>query len=72
MTAATESKNEPQIADGKLPPRAFNRRALLLGGGAAVAGLVGLPYLRRALAKKETAFIARGQRYDGPLEQTIR
>src|SRR5947209_19865586 len=50
----------------------FNRRALLMGGGAAVAGLIGYPLLRRAFAARGTAFVARGQSYDGPLEQTIR
>jgi uncharacterized protein (DUF362 family) len=49
----------------------FNRRALLLSG-ATIAGLLGFPLLRRAFAKRGTAFVARGQSYDGPLEQTIR
>ncbi len=58
-------------AQSNSPPR-FNRRALFLGGGTAAAGLLGYPLLRRALAIRGTAFVARGQRYDGPLEQTIR
>jgi uncharacterized protein (DUF362 family) len=70
---ATHEKNQPTFdrADDRAQPR-FSRRALFLGGGAAAAGVLGYPLVRRALAKRGTAFIARGQRYDGPLEQTIR
>jgi uncharacterized protein (DUF362 family) len=50
----------------------FDRRSLLIGTGAALAGLVAYPYLRRALQMKAPVFVARNQRYDGPLEQTIR
>jgi uncharacterized protein (DUF362 family) len=50
----------------------MNRRAWLVGCGAGVAGYAGLRILRRAWAKTGTAFVARGQWYDGPLEQTIR
>jgi uncharacterized protein (DUF362 family) len=63
---------DQQVARGEDKPLRFNRRALVLGGGAAVAGLLGYPLLRRAFAKRGTAFVARGQSYDGPLEQTIR
>src|SRR5437868_327486 len=52
-------------ACGNAPPQ-FNRRALFVIGGAAVAGTVGYPLLRRMLAKRGTAFVARGQKYDGP------
>ena len=68
-----QTQTVPHAArNGDPPPLQFNRRALLIGGGAAIAGLLGLPLLRRAFAKRGTAFVARGQRYDGPLEQTIR
>lgn len=72
MKAITQD-NQPtgNRARSNSPPR-FNRRALFLGGGAAAAGLLGYPLLRRAIAKRGTAFVARGQRYDGPLDQTIR
>ncbi len=50
----------------------MDRRALLVGSGVALAGLVGYPIVRRALALRSAAFVARGQRYDGPIEQTIR
>ncbi len=65
-TLAPEKKAEAQ-QDGQ-----FDRRALLVGVGAAAAAVVGAPLLRRAWADKATVFIARNQRYDGPLEQTIR
>ena len=52
--------------------RLIDRRSLLIAGGAAVAGLVTLPLLRRALQLTAPVFIARNQRYDGPLEKTIR
>ncbi|MEQ8788305.1 MAG: DUF362 domain-containing protein [Pirellulaceae bacterium] len=48
------------------------RRALLVGGGLAAAGLIGYPLARNLLREKAGVFIARGQRYDGPLETTIR
>jgi len=48
----------------------LDRRALLVGTGAAVASFLGLRwYLKRT---KTPVFVARNQRYDGPLETTIR
>ena len=52
--------------------RQFDRRSLLIGGGAALAGLVAYPFVRRALQMTAPVFVARNQRYDGPLVQTIR
>lgn len=52
--------------------RQFDRRALLIGAGAALAGLVTLPLVRRAMQMTAPVFVAGNQRYDGPLEQTIR
>lgn len=49
----------------------LGRRALLAGAGAAAAGLAALPWLRDLFAEPAPVFLARGQRYDGPLEQTI-
>ncbi len=53
-------------------PYQINRRHWLLGAGAALAGLVSLPLLRRATELTAPVFVARNQRYDGPLQQTIR
>jgi uncharacterized protein (DUF362 family) len=50
----------------------FDRRALLLGVGAVAAVAAGVPIARRLWAERANVFIARNQRYDGPLEQTIR
>jgi uncharacterized protein (DUF362 family) len=51
----------------------LDRRALLVGTGVAAAGLIGgYPILRRLLAAREPVFLARDQRYDGPLAATIR
>lgn len=52
------------------PP--ISRRKLLIGAGAALAGAAALPLVRRALRMTAPVFVARGQRYDGPLVQTIR
>jgi uncharacterized protein (DUF362 family) len=56
----------------KAQEQGFSRRSLLIGAGAGLAGLVAFPYLRHALRMKAPVFVARNQRYDGPLEQTIR
>ncbi|HEX4143650.1 MAG TPA: DUF362 domain-containing protein [Pirellulales bacterium] len=53
------------------PPLAFNRRTALLGGGAAVTGILAYPLIRDLLRSHARVFISRGQRYDGPLERTI-
>ena len=53
------------------PPR-LGRRALLVGGGLAAAGLIGYDATSRLFAGRADVFIAREQRYDGPLQQTIR
>jgi uncharacterized protein (DUF362 family) len=52
--------------------RQIDRRALLIAGGAALAGLVAVPLVRRAMQMTAPVFVAGNQRYDGPLEQTIR
>jgi uncharacterized protein (DUF362 family) len=53
-------------------PGNFDRRALLIGCGTALAGVCAYPMIRRFFGPKAAVFIARNQRYDGPLEQTIR
>lgn len=60
-------RDEPQIEQP-----GFARRSLLIGAGAAAAGIATGPWLRDRLTVPSSVFLARGQRYDGPLEQTIR
>jgi uncharacterized protein (DUF362 family) len=52
--------------------RQIDRRALLAGAAAAVGGLAAWPFVRRALQMKAPVFVARNQRYDGPLAATLR
>jgi uncharacterized protein (DUF362 family) len=54
------------------PGHKVSRRALLAGGGLAAAGLIGFPLLKQMQREKTPVFIARNQRYDGPLAKTIR
>jgi uncharacterized protein (DUF362 family) len=49
----------------------FSRRSALIGAGAAAAGILGYPVLRRLFREKSPVFLARNQRYDGPLAETI-
>jgi uncharacterized protein (DUF362 family) len=58
-------------SDTSSPP-AIDRRALLVSGGALAAGLLGYRWVRSLAPMEAPVFIARGQRYDGPLERTIR
>lgn len=61
--------------DGPSPrssERQFDRRVLLAGGAVAIAGAVAWPLVRRSFQTQAPVFIARNQRYDGPLAQTIR
>jgi uncharacterized protein (DUF362 family) len=49
----------------------FNRRNALVGAGAVTAAALGYPLLRKLFPTKSTVFLARNQRYDGPLVETI-
>jgi len=49
-----------------------SRRDMLIAGAAALGTVVGLPLVRRATRMTAPVFIARNQRYDGPLVTTIR
>ena len=49
-----------------------SRRAMLALGGAALASVAGAKVVRWATALQAEVFVARHQRYDGPLVQTIR
>jgi uncharacterized protein (DUF362 family) len=53
--------------------RAFtlNRRSALVAGGAALTGVLAWPIIRDLLRPRAGVFIARNQKYDGPLERTI-
>jgi uncharacterized protein (DUF362 family) len=53
------------------PPFTLSRRTALVGGGAALAGILGYPLVRDFLRPHAGVFIARNQKYDGPLERTI-
>jgi uncharacterized protein (DUF362 family) len=59
---------------GTAAPRGLwlDRRAFLVGGGLVAAGLLARPLTRWLFGSSEPVFIARNQRYDGALEQTIR
>jgi uncharacterized protein (DUF362 family) len=50
----------------------FDRRTLLATGGVALGGLLAAPWLRGMLRPPASVFVARHQRYDGPLAATIR
>jgi uncharacterized protein (DUF362 family) len=50
----------------------FDRRALLVGAGLAAAGIASVPFLRRAWYDSSSVFVARNQKYDGPIANTIR
>lgn len=54
------------------PEGALDRRALLVGGGAALAGALAYAWMKSARQTPAPVFVAKGQRYDGPIEQTIR
>ena len=53
-------------------PRRINRRELLIGGGAALAGLAGYQIVQRVMRTGASVFVAASQRYDGSLVHTIR
>ncbi len=58
--------------DRKTDEPKFDRRTLLITGGVAAAGLAAAPWLRNVTRPQATVFIARNQKYDGPLVETIR
>ena len=65
-------ENEPSCTKADVPPTRFDRRAFLVGGSLAAAGVIGYPLIRRLWRPPKPVFLARNQRYDGPLAQTIR
>lgn len=62
----------PSTCHEAIGTTALSRRSLLAGAGAAAAGIAAWPWLRNRFAEPAPVFLARGQRYDGPLETTIR
>jgi len=67
-------QGNPPIADSKpaLESSELDRRALIIGSSLAAAGLIGYPLVRQILRERASVFIARNQRYQGSLVQTIR
>lgn len=61
-----EPKNEtPEIKSG------MDRRTWLALGGMTVAGFAAVPYLRNWFQPTANVFVARNQKYSGPLAKTI-
>ena len=66
----------PNATNGGPPSKSakFDRRALLVAGGAVVAGAAGYagyPFIRQLHAGRSPVFVAAKQKYDGPLTKTI-
>jgi uncharacterized protein (DUF362 family) len=67
------SSTQPLPPESKtLESPGFDRRKLLLGGGAAVAGLAAAGWFSRTYHQHAHVFIAKGQKYAGPLVATMR
>lgn len=66
------TSDRPTLSADPCSPPTLDRRALLAGGGALAAGLLGYRLVRSLSRMEAPVFVARGQRYDGPIEQTIR
>ncbi|MDP6557716.1 MAG: DUF362 domain-containing protein [Pirellulaceae bacterium] len=64
--------NCPKRTTCGLEENARVRRAMLVGGSLAATGVIGYPLIKRVSRHRELVFIARHQRYDGSLVQTIR
>ena len=63
-SAKSEQKSEQ-------PGSKFDRRALLIAGGAAAVGAAAYPTVRSLVHGKSPVFIASNQKYEGPLAKTI-
>jgi uncharacterized protein (DUF362 family) len=49
----------------------FSRRTLFAATGAVAAGVIAMSATKRWISPKQPVFVAKNQRYDGPLRQTI-
>jgi uncharacterized protein (DUF362 family) len=65
------TNSNPSPASERDEPK-FDRRKWLVGGGLTAAALVGTGIIRHWFQKRSAVFIAKDQRYDGPLAATIR
>jgi uncharacterized protein (DUF362 family) len=77
LDGAVTASDKQTLPDDQTPPEhqtsRLTRRAFLAGAGGAIAGTAGLGWwLKSGLRDKTPVFLAARQRYDGPLEQTIR
>jgi uncharacterized protein (DUF362 family) len=72
MTAKPHTDERGDLPAEAPPPGKLDRRAMLAATGTAVLALLGYPLVRRLWQTPRPVFLARGQRYDGPLVQTIR
>ncbi len=70
MSSQTETPPAEPRPEAK--PAKLDRRTLLVGAGVAAVCALGYPLVRRLTATPKPVFVARNQRYDGPLAQTIR
>lgn len=74
MSPATLNKNNADVVpDGTIASdeNKFDRRTLVIAGSLLSAGIAATPIIKRMLPKKQV-FVAKNQRYDGPLVDTIR
>ncbi len=63
--------HHPTDCPDKRPPHKFNRRNALVTAGVAAVAALSLSLLRRQGPARAPVFLARNQRYDGPLAETI-
>ncbi|MGC3968851.1 MAG: DUF362 domain-containing protein [Pirellulales bacterium] len=74
MNEHSSASADGEHPSGRATTANVNRRNLLLAGGIAAAGAVGYagyPLVRQVAAGRSSVFIAKNQKYDGPLVKTI-
>ncbi len=71
-TAEYHIDEQDQPAAEPRGPQGIDRRTMLIATGAAAAGLIAYPLARRFFGPTQPVFIAKNQRYEGPLAKTIR